>query len=72
MEKVPESMNYINTKKIKSLEEMSSPGDSDRINPALFAYTTDCKMCDQPQLFYYIHNYQLQSVDAVVRYNCNR
>lgn len=71
MEKVPESMNYTNRKK-KSLKEMSRPGGSDKVNPAPFANTTDCKTYDQAQLFQYIHNHQLQSVDAVIRYKCNR
>lgn len=39
-------MNYIHTKKIKSLEEMSRPGGSDKVNPVLLACTGDCKMYD--------------------------
>lgn len=51
---------------------MSRPGGSDKVNPAPFANTTDCKTYDQAQLFQCIHNHQLQSVDAVIRYKCNR
>lgn len=65
-------MNYINAhthkhtppphpqpKKKISLKEMSRAGCSDKVNPAPFAYKNDCKTYNQPQLFYYIHNYQL-------------
>lgn len=57
---------------MKPLEEVSRPTGSDGVNPALLAYTTDYVMYDYPQISYYIHNYQLQSVDAVIRYESSR